>query len=36
MFVLITAISALTVVGVARTIRTVVHDGPGRVPTRQA
>jgi hypothetical protein len=35
MFVLITAISALTVLGVARTIRTVANDGPGRVPTRQ-
>lgn len=36
MFVLITAISALTVLGVARTVSTVLHDGPGRVPTRQA
>ena len=36
MFVLITAVSALIIVGVARTIRTVAQDGPGRVPTRQA
>jgi hypothetical protein len=28
------SIAAITVIGVGRTIRTVLHDGQGRVPTR--